>query len=440
MAKKKATDRPAGSGARHSIRSFLIHGRQRTGQWDYDHHVVPPLSSSVTYRLSSAERGAMGFQEFAEPASREYHRHPVYIYDRLDEPTRSMLEDHFARAHGAQMAVGFSTGMGSISAALGSLCAQGDHFVAHRVLYGCTYSLMTSWLPRFGVHGSYIDMTDLRQLDKAIRRETRVVYFETPTNPTLEVIDIEAVVTAVKKHNARRGESERIHVVVDNTFATPAGQRPLDFGADLVVEALTKNVGGFGTDMGGIATGSLRYETQLMLFRKDFGAALSPKSAWPILVYGLPSLDLRLHRQMQVSGEVADYLASHARVARVHYPGREDFPWRAAALKQMRDFDGDFAPGNMIYFELKGRPAERLRRAKALANDIADNAYTITLAVSLGQMRTLIEMPAAMTHAVVPDEVKAGGGIDPGGIRLSIGCEDASDIIRDLDVALGRLK
>ncbi len=420
-------------------RSFLIHGRQRTRQWDYEHHVVPPLSSSVTYRLQSAERGAMGFTEFADERLRSPAHAPVYIYDRLDEPTRAMLEDHLSVAESGETAVCFSTGMGAVSAALGTLCRTGDHFVAHRVLYGCTYSLMTSWLPRFGVHGSYVDMTDVAGLADAIRPETRCVYFETPTNPTLEIIDIRAVAEVVKAANADREPERQVHIVVDNTFATPAGQRPLELGADLVVASLTKNIGGFGTDMGGVVVGGKHHEPELLLFRKDFGAALSPKSAWPILVYGLPSLEIRLKRQQSIAEVVADYLASHAKVARVHYPGRPDFPWYALAQKQMRDFDGDFAPGNMIYFELTGSPAERFARGRRMVDDIAENGYTLTLAVSLGQLRTLIEMPSAMTHAVVPEAVKQGGGIDPGGIRLSVGVEDPDDIIRDLDEALRRL-
>ncbi|MDQ7006331.1 MAG: aminotransferase class I/II-fold pyridoxal phosphate-dependent enzyme [Acidobacteriota bacterium] len=423
----------------YNVRSFLVHGRHQTGQWDYSHHVIPPLSSSVTYRLDSAERGAMGFEGFAAHEHREPGQQPVYIYDRLDEPTRAMLEDHLAMAEGGEIAICFSTGMAAIAAAFGVLTRAGQHFVAHQTLYGCTYSLLTSWLPRFGIEGSYVDLTDLEALDRSIRPGTRIVYFETPTNPTLEIIDIQAVCAVVKKHNARREEADKIHVVVDNTFASPAQQRPLEYGADLVVASLTKNIGGFGTDMGGVVIGSLKYETDLILYRKDFGGALAPKTAWPILVYGLPTLDLRLGRQAKTARKVAAFLADHPLVDKVHYPGREDFPWREVAERQMRNFDGEFAPGIMIYFELAGDPDQRFERGRALVDDIAANAYTLTLAVSLGQLRTLIEMPSAMTHSVLPSEVQCGGGIDPGGIRLSIGIEDAQDIIRDLGEALGKL-
>ncbi len=192
--------------------------------------------------------------------------------------------------------------------------------------------------------------------------------------------------------------------------------------------------------MGGVVIGPEKYETDFIVYRKDFGGALAPKTAWPILVYGLPTLDLRMQRQMEGAKKVADYLAEHPKVAKVHYPGREDFPWREQALKQMRDFSGEFAPGIIIYFELAGSPEERFDRGRSMVDDIAENAYTMTLAVSLGQLRTLIEMPSAMTHSVLPPEVKEGGGIDPGAIRLSIGIEDPNDIIKDLETALEKLQ
>lgn len=424
----------------YSTRSFLVHGYDVTGKWDYNHHVVPPLSSSVTYRLDEATRGCEGFTSFADPQHHSYEKQPIYIYDRLDEPTRSMLEDRLAFVEGGEMAICFATGMAAISSAVLTLLRQGSHFISHNTLYGCTYSLFTNWLPRFGVDGDYLDLTDLSALGRAIRKETRFVYFETPSNPTLQVIDLEGVVGIVRKHNEGRAEEERVRVIVDNTFATPFCQRPLSFGVDMVVHSLTKNIGGFGTDMGGVVVAAKRFESDLLLCRKDFGGSLSPKSAWPVLVYGLPTLDMRLREQQRVAQRVADYLAAHPMVERVYYPGRRDFPGRAIVERQMRDFDGNLAPGNMIYFVLEGTPAEAFDRGRALIDHVARHAYTITLAVSLGQLRTLIEMPASMTHAVVPEEVKTGSGIDAGGIRLSVGVEDAQDIIHDLERALAKLR
>jgi len=419
-----------------SMRSFLVHGRPRTGLWDFSHHVVPPISSSSTFRLESSERGAIGFCGFAEPATHDFHKTPIYIYERLDEPTRAMLEDQIAEAEGGSMGIAFASGMGAIAAAVGILVHHGDEVIAHRTLYGCTYSLLTNWMPRFGVSSKYIDLVNLNELEEAIGPKTRVVYFETPVNPTLDLIDLAGVTRIVKSANRGRSPEERIHVVVDNTFASPRCQRPLEFGVNLVVHSLTKNLCGFGTEMGGIVVGPRSYESDLLLFRKDFGATLASKAAWPILVYGLPTLDIRMKREQENARRIADFLADHPKVARVVYPGRDDFPQADLARRQMKDFDGNFAPGNMVYFVLKGDDQEAWRRARAMVDHVAKHAYTVTLAVSLGQVRTLIEMPSSMTHAVVPEEAQVAGHIDPGGLRLAVGVEEVDDILLDLDEAL----
>ncbi|MBX3460550.1 MAG: PLP-dependent transferase [Planctomycetes bacterium] len=421
---------PAGT----SVESFLIHGRHFTEKWDFRHHIIPPQSSSVTYRLDKTERGSRGFQEYA---SGEAHKtKPIYIYDRLDEPTRGMLEDELAAFEGGDFCVAFSTGMSAIAAALGVVLNAGDELVAHKTLYGCTYSLLTNWYPRLNIGHSLIDMRDTDALRKSITDKTRAVYFETPVNPTLELIDIAAVRKVVDELNAKRAPERKIFVIVDNTFATPFCQRPLELGAHVVAHSLTKNIGGFGTDMGGAVIGPRELEGQVLLYRKDFGAALAPKSAWPILVYGLPTLPLRLRQQMGTALEVARYLHGHPKVSRVVYPGLENYPQFALAKQQMRTPDGEFAPGNMIYFETAEKnPAEPENNIKVV-DWIAKNAYTLTLAVSLGQLRTLIENPGAMTHAAVPPDKRLEGGIAPNGIRLSIGVESAADIIRDLEQAL----
>jgi len=429
---KRARSVPTGT----SVESYLIHGQHFTDKWDFRHHIIPPQSSSVTYRLDKTERGARGFQEYA---SGQAHRtKPIYIYDRLDEPTRGMLEDELANFEGGDFCVAFSTGMAAISAALGVVLNAGDHLVAHRTLYGCTYSLLTNWYPRLNIASSLVDLRNMGELKAAIAPRTRAVYFESPVNPTLEMIDIEAVRKVVDTANAGRPAAEHVHIIVDNTFATPFCQRPLELGAHMVVHSLTKNIGGYGTDMGGAVIGPHALEGQVLLYRKDFGGALAPKSAWPILVYGLPTLPLRLRKQMETSQQVAEFLHGHPKVARVVYPGLSTYPQFALAKKQMRTPDGQFAPGNMIYFEtVEKDPAEPLNNIKVV-DWIAKHAYTLTLAVSLGQLRTLIENPGAMTHAAVPAEKRLEGGIAANGIRLSIGVEHAEDIIRDLEKALGQ--
>jgi len=433
MPKERTPKKPR---EQYRLRTRLIHGSFATGKWDYDHHVVPPQSSSATYRLSSVHRGAQGFVEFATAESR---RAPIYIYDRLDEPSRGMLEENLAVAEGGEIAVAFATGMAAVSAALGVLTSAGDQIVAHRVLYGCTHSLVTNWLPRYKIHTDFCDLTDAENLFKVASKDCRVVYFETPVNPTMELIDMQAIRRVVEQLNAGRGEAEKIRIVVDNTFATPYCQRPLEHGVDLVVHSLTKDIGGFGTETGGCVIGGSSYFNHLMLYRKDFGGVLSPKNAWPILVYGLPTLATRLVNQQKTAMQVAEFLLHQPKVARVVYPGLPNFPQKELAHRQMTTRDGSFAPGSMLYFELKGKDGSSRGAAEAaeqFVDYIAEKSYTITLAVSLGQIKTLIESPFSMTHAVVPEEEKIRVGLRPGGIRLSLGLEDRHDIIADLLDAL----
>jgi len=419
-----------------SMETFLIHGRHFTEKWDFRHHIIPPQSSSVTYRLDKTERGAKGFQEYA--SGNAHKNNPIYIYDRLDEPTRGMLEDELAGAEGGDFCVAFTTGMSAIAAALGVVLNAGDRVVAHKTIYGCTYSLITNWYPKLNISHTFVDLREPKELTAAIDDATRVIYFETPVNPTLELIDIAAVRRVVEKVNAKRGADRKILIVVDNTFATPYCQRPLELGADIVVHSLTKNIGGFGTDMGGCVIGPHAMEGQVLLYRKDFGAALAPKSAWPILVYGLPTLPLRIQKQMETAMEVASFLHGHPKVARVVYPGLENHPQFSLAKKQMRNTQGKFAPGNMIYFETNEKDASKPLNNIKVVDWIAKKAYTLTLAVSLGQLRSLIENPGAMTHAAVPESERLKSGISPAGIRLSIGIESAADIIRDLEEGLAQ--
>jgi cystathionine beta-lyase/cystathionine gamma-synthase len=315
---------------------------------------------------------------------------------------------------------------------------NGAQVVSHRVIYGCTHSLLTNWMPRFGVRTDFCDMTDAESIARVATKDCRLVYFETPVNPTMELIDIAAVARMVEQLNKDRREDERIAIVVDNTFATPYCQRPLELGATLVVHSLTKDIGGFGTDMGGAVIGPQRYYNRLMRFRKDFGGALSPRNAWSILVYGLPTLATRMVNQQKAALKVAEHLEKHPKVARVVYPGLAHYSQRELAHKQMTGYDGKFAPGSMIYFELKGdgTPLGAAAAAERLVDYVAEHAYTITLAVSLGQIKTLIESPFSMTHASMPAEEKIKSGLRPGGVRMSLGLEDWHDIIADLDAAL----
>ena len=405
----------------------LVHGPRHSAKWDFSHHVTPPLSSSTTYRLDSAHRGARGFGEFGRLV-KDTGEAPVYIYDRLDEPTRSILEGELADVEGGEACVTFASGMAAISAALTCELQHGDEVLAHPIVYGCTHSLLANWYPRLGLRVGRVDMNDVGELRRLISEKTRILYFESPVNPTLELVDIAALRKLADEVNETRAPGRRLLVYIDNTFATPFGQRPLEHGADVVLHSLTKNLGGFGTELGGAVICPKEMVPRLLLFRKDFGGILSSKAAWAILVYGLPTLALRLKRQQYSALKVAGWLEQQELVSRVVYPGLESFAQRELARRQLVDFDGDFAPGNMLFFELDPGRVE----AEDFVDEIAANAYSVTLAVSLGHTKTLIEMPASMTHSSYTDAQPTPAR----GIRLSIGLESPGDIIRDLAAAL----
>lgn len=425
--------------AAYKMRTRLIHGNFRSKHWEFNHHVVPPMTASAAYRLDSVNRGAEGFSVYGSSAQDRSTASPIYIYDRLDEPTRGMLEENLALAEVGDIAVCYASGMAAVSGAVGVNTKTGDEIVAHHTLYGCTYSLFTNWLPRFGIETKFADLRDADSFRAAITEKTRVIYFETPVNPTLDLIDIARVKEWVDEVRAKRAPGEGPVIIVDNTFATPYCQRPLTLGADFVVHSLTKDIGGFGTDMGGAVIAAQKYHEPLLMFRKDFGGVLSPKNAWPILVYGLPTLATRMSNQQKSALKIAQYLERHAKVARVYYPGLESFPQHELARRQMTSYDGKFAPGSMLYFVLNGDEKEASAAGERLINYVAENAYSITLAVSLGQIRTLIEEPFSMTHSALPAEMKRARGLEPGGVRLSIGLEDWHDIIEDLHVALDHI-
>ncbi|MEK6755311.1 MAG: aminotransferase class I/II-fold pyridoxal phosphate-dependent enzyme [Bacteroidota bacterium] len=442
MNKKSLTKTKRSNRSPYSPETQLIWGKSFTPKWDYTHHVVPPISSSSTFRLTSTKRGAKGFVEFAHHAGDflVQSKAPIYIYDRLGEPNKDLLEENLATAEQGECAVTFATGMAAVSAVCGILLGSGSEIVAHRMLYGCTYSLFKNWLPRYSIKVTWVDFNDIKALNNAISPNTGMLYFETPVNPTMELIDIRKVVEVAQRQNAHRSRSHRIYTAVDNTFATPFCQRPLGLGVDFVIESLTKGLCGFGTDMGGVVIGPCWSYDQLLLYRKDFGGVLGAKSAWPILVYGLPSLAVRFRQQIQTAQKVAEFLERDKHIGLVNYPGLDSFHQRALAHTQMQDYEGHFAAGTLMYFIPKGKTAtERHRKALRLVNYIAKKSYTMTLAVSLGNIRTLIEHPGSMTHSAIPPEEQLKRGIDPGGVRLSIGLEKAEDIIRDLQQALNTI-
>jgi cystathionine beta-lyase/cystathionine gamma-synthase len=422
-------------GRKYCLETFLIHGKPIDAAWEYSHHVIPPLTASTTFRLDSTGRGAEGFRNFAAvPGSPEAER-PIYIYDRLGEPTVGLLESSFLQLEGGGSATAFASGMAAISGVLFALCRQGDEIVAHRTIYGCTYSLMINWLSRYGINVRFTDCRQPELVEQLITERTRVLYLETPANPTLDVIDLAEMAAIVARANAGRAEEDRVRLVVDNTFATPYCQRPIAAGADLVVHSLTKNVMGFGTDMGGMVVGPASLHSTIRLVRKDFGGVVAPRAAWNILVYGLSSLAVRMDRQIDTAMKVAAWLENQPQVARVMYPGLKSHPQHDVARRQMLDFKGRFAPGLMIYFELAGSDEGLAERSARFMDYVATRSYAVTLAVSLGQAKTLIEAPTLMTHSVYGDKASTAG-LSISAMRLAIGLEDHEDIVADLDAAL----
>lgn len=419
------------------IESYFIHGDNVSPKWDYSHHINPPVTQSVAFRLESAERGAAGFSQYAKLS--DLPEHPIYIYERLDEPSTGMLEDRLAAGEGGESAVTFSTGMAAISAIACILTQNGDHILSHDTIYGCTYSLFSNWLPRRGTETTFVNMVKDKNWSEHIKNNTRIIYYETPINPTMELIDMAEVSKIAAEINKKRPEEKRIYTVVDNTFASPFCQRPLEFGADIVVASLTKHLCGFGTAMGGVVITHKKLHNPLFMYRKDFGGALHGRSAWPILVYGIPTLAIRLRHQMGTTTKIAHFLSAHQKVREVHYPGLETYPFYDLARKQMKSYDGSFAPGSILYFILKGKPDEAKKKGIKLIDWLAKKAINYTLAVSLGCIKTLVEQPSSMTHAAIPLEEQLSAGIEPGGIRLSIGLEDPDMLIEELSRGLEQI-
>ena len=417
---------------RLSPRSKAIHGPFSSDAWEFAHHLVPPMTASTTFRLKSLKRGAEGFMSFANLNASS--KKPIWIYDRLEEPTTLMLEETIAEMEHGECAVAFGTGMGAISGTLLALLKGNQKVIAHRTLYGCTYSLIKDWLPRFGIHSHFMNVNDTAELERELAdSQTRVVYCESVSNPNLEIIDLQKLVNAVKKANAKRREN-KIYIVVDNTFATPWSLRPLDWGVDFTIQSLTKNLAGFGTEMGGAVITKREHQPILKLARKDFGAILHPYSAWHILVFGLSTQPMRFEQQQTSALEIARFLEKHPKVESVVYPGLKSHPQHALARKTLKSPEGKFCPGTMISFTLKGN----IKRCEKFIDQVAKNSYTITLAVSLGLVKTLIEVPGYMTHSAIPESQRDYSQIDPRMIRLSVGLENTRDIIEDLKLALAK--
>ncbi|MDD7438435.1 MAG: methionine gamma-lyase [Bacteroidales bacterium] len=368
--------------------------------------LATPIYQTSTYVFDNAEQGGARF------ALEE----PGYIYSRLGNPTCTQVEEKLALLEGAEAAIACASGMGAITSALWVLLRQGDHMIAHKTLYGCTYAYFCHGLSRYGIDVSFVDMTDPEEVRKAIRPNTKVVYFESPANPTMEMIDIEAIAQIAH-------QEEGITVVADNTYCTPYLCRPLEYGVDVVVHSATKYLNGHGDVIAGFVVGSAEYITQVRLLGvKDLtGACLGPLEAF-LISRGMKTLSIRMDRHSENAQKVAEYLANHPKVAHVEYPGLDSFKYKALADKYMK------LPGGMISFEIEG--------GKPAGQKFINACKLCAIAVSLGDTETLIQHPASMTHSPYTPEECAAAGISQGLVRLSIGLENVEDIIDDLEQAL----
>lgn len=368
--------------------------------------LATPIYQTSTFVFDSAEQGGNRF------ALKE----DGYIYSRLGNPTCTVAEEKVALLEGAEAAMSAASGMGAISAAFWTALKAGDHVVAAETLYGCTFALLNHGLTRYGVEVTFVDTADLDAVAKAMKPNTKVVYLETPANPTLKLTDIAAVCDIAHKVPG-------CMVMVDNTFCTPYIQRPVELGADVVVHSATKYINGHGDVIAGFVVGKKEFIDQVRLFGiKDMtGAVMSPFDAY-LIIRGLKTLPLRMEKHCANAMKVAEFLEGHPAVEKVYYPGLKSFEQYELAKKQMS------LPGGMISFELKGGVEE----GKLVMN----NVKVCTLAVSLGDAETLIEHAASMTHSPYTREERLAAGISDGAVRLAVGLEDVEDIIADLKQAL----
>ncbi|MEX0956980.1 MAG: O-succinylhomoserine sulfhydrylase [Rhizobiaceae bacterium] len=339
---------------------------------------------------------------------------PGFIYSRYANPTVDMFEKRMCLLEGAEDARATASGMAAVTAALLCSATAGDHVVAARALFGSCRWVVETLMPRYGIETTLVDGTKMDEWQAAVRPNTKLFFLESPTNPTLEVIDIAAVADIANACGAR--------VVVDNVFATPLQQKPLELGAHIVVYSATKHIDGQGRCLGGIILSDKEWiDKNLHDYYRHTGPSMSPFNAWTLLK-GLETLPVRVKQQTENAGRVAGHLACHPKVAKVIYPGRNDHPQADIIAKQMT------GGSTLVCFEVKGGKKGAFATQNALE--------IIRISNNLGDAKSLVTHPATTTHKNLTEEARAELGINPGTIRLSVGLEDADDLIADLDHAL----
>jgi len=367
--------------------------------------VAPPIFQTSTFAFESCDQGSARFSG----------SEAGYVYTRMGNPTVARLEEAVAALESGFGGLATSSGMAALCTTLFALLEQGNHLVGTASVYGPSRMVVERDFSRFGVGSTFVDTSDLEQVRSALRPETRLVLVETPANPTIVITDLRAVAEIAHEHGAL--------LVVDNTFATPVFQRPIEHGADVVIHSMTKFINGH-TDVvaGMIVAASAELRDRIRSVHHYLGACIDPHQAWLVL-RGLRSLALRVSAAERNAMRVAAFLDGHPRVEWICYPGLNSHPQHELARRQMDGF------GSLISFEVSG--------GVDAGAALLDNLELMTLAVSLGGIETLIQHPATMTHAAIPREERLRAGISDGLIRLSIGCESAEDLIADLERALG---
>jgi methionine-gamma-lyase len=369
--------------------------------------VSVPIFQTSTFAFPSAEEGAARFSGAA----------PGYIYTRMGNPTVHALEENLAALENGHAALATATGMAAITTVFLSLLSHQDHLVASDCLYGPTEVIIEAELPRFGMAATLVDTSNLSAIEPALRPNTRLIYIETPTNPTMKITNIRGAAAIAHRHGAL--------LAVDNTFCSPYLQRPLEQGADVVVHSLTKYLSGHSDVLGGmIVVKDEELYRRIKRVLTLFGATMDPHQAWLIL-RGVRTLPLRMEKAQENALKLAEFLSRHPKVTWVRYPGLPDHPQCDLAKEQMDGF------GAMLCFGVQGG----LEGGRILLNQVR----LITMAVSLGGVESLIEHPASMTHAAVPREKRERASILDELVRLSVGCEDFSDLCADLDQALNKI-
>ena len=390
------TSRDATGPSTRSVHS----GRARDPQ---SGHIATPIHLSSTY-FSRSTRELVEYLE---------GRRSSNFYARYSNPTVEAAEEKIAALEGGERALCFGSGMAAISSLLLSQLRHGDNVVATRELYGGTFEFLERMLPRWGISVTFVKPADLKGLEAAVGPMTRLIYTETPTNPTLTVVDIRAVAEIARRN--------RIPCAIDSTFGSPINQRPIGFGFDFVIHSATKYLGGHCDLVGGAVVGPREPLRDVWLHRKLLGGILDPHSAY-LLERGMKTLAIRMERHNKNGLEIARHLAEHPRIKRVFYPGLSEHPGHEIAKRQMSGF------GGVLAFEVDATKEETIRVVEAL-----ELAY---LAPSLGGVETLVSQPSMTSHYFLTPEERAAQGISDSLVRVALGIEDAPDLIRDLDRAL----